>query len=74
MFVIGNKTGYENTKKLLKEFIEIVRERRKKYSVEKVILLNNGFIEQIKQFTQQLRIYRKNMKGELLSHDRRKNQ
>jgi len=74
MFVIGSKIGYENTKKLLKEFIEIVRERRKKYSVEKVILLNNGFIEQIKQFTQQLRIYRKNMKGELLSHDRRKNQ
>ena len=50
MFVIGTKVGYENTKKLLKEFIGIVRERRRNYSVEKARFLNNGFIEQIKEF------------------------
>lgn len=59
MFVIGTKIGYENTKKLLTEFIEIVRDRRKRYTVQRAKFLNVGFIEQVKQFIQQLRIYRK---------------
>ena len=48
MFIIGNKIGYKNTKKLLTEFIEIVRKRRRNYSVKEAMLLNSGFIQQIK--------------------------
>lgn len=64
MFVIGTKTGYKNTKKLLKEFIQIVRHRRENYPTNKANFLNSGFIEQIKEFIQQLRIYRKKIKKE----------
>jgi len=59
MFVIETKKEYEYTKKLLKIFIAIIRKQRKEYSGNKAILLNSGFIQQIKEFIQQLRLYRK---------------
>jgi len=59
MFVIKTKKEYKFTKKLLKMFIAIVRKQREKYSGNEEKLLNSGFIQQIKEFIQQLRYYRK---------------
>ena len=59
MYVISTKKEYDFTKELLTDFISIVKERRKKYSIEKANFLNSGFIEQIKECIQQLRMYRK---------------
>jgi len=59
MFIIENKIAYKNTKRLLSEFIGIVRYHNKKYSIEEATLLNSGYIDHIKQFIIQLRKYRK---------------
>ena len=59
MFIIKTKKEYKFTKKLLTEFILIVREIRKSDSIEKVNFLSSGYISQIKEFIQQLRLYRK---------------
>ena len=59
MYVISTKKEYDFTKELLTDFISIVRERRKEHSIERANFLNTGFIEQIKECIQQLRMYRR---------------
>ena len=59
MWEIFNKADYIETKQYLHDMIVIVRERRKTYSKRKADFLNSGFIQQIKEFIQQLRRYRR---------------
>ena len=64
MFVIENKKEYENTKEYLRQFITDIKICRKKYPNNISNFLNNGHIEQIKQFIKQLRVYRKKLRKE----------
>lgn len=59
MFLIETKEEYEFTKRCLKMFVKIVRKQREKYSGDKEKFLNSGYTSQIKEFIQQLRLYRK---------------
>ena len=62
MYKLYTKEDYDNTKKLLKDFIHDVRVLRKMYSLEKRELLTCGHITQIKDFVTQLRTYRRDLR------------
>ena len=58
--MIKDDDDYKSTKIWLKRFIKTVKNTRKRYSDDKnkLALLGNGHITQIKEFIRQLRVYR----------------
>jgi hypothetical protein len=59
MWVIETKENYIETKQYLHEMIVLVRKRRKTMPKREADFFNSGFIQQIKEFIQQLRLYRR---------------